>query len=117
MNLFGDLFAAVVVAFGILFGISLLLWWMIRGLVLWYFRIDEIVGLLEKIERNTRSDPKAVYTETTNKTLATVPSSIVSSSITVPAKPASVSGRKCRECGAELPRAAEFCPKCTVRIT
>ena len=111
MSLFGDLFGAVVVAFGILIGISLLIWWMSRGLVLWYFRIDEIVELLEKIERNTRPDPKAVYVETMTKTLASVPSSIA-----MPAKPASRSGRKCRECGAELPRAAEFCPKCTARV-
>lgn len=58
MNLFGNLFVVVVVAFGILLGISLLIWWMIRGLVLWYFRINEIVDLLAQIERNTRSGLK-----------------------------------------------------------
>jgi len=58
LNPFGDLFVAIVIAFGILLGISLLIWWMIRGLVLWYFRINEIVNLLEQIERNTRSGHK-----------------------------------------------------------
>ncbi|MFN8487767.1 MAG: zinc ribbon domain-containing protein [Caldilineaceae bacterium] len=37
--------------------------------------------------------------------------------LATPAKPASGSGRKCRECGAELPRAAEFCPKCLAQVT
>ena len=37
-------------------------------------------------------------------------------SITAPAKPASGSGRKCHDCGAELPRNAEFCPKCSVPV-
>jgi hypothetical protein len=38
------------------------------------------------------------------------------SSIAAPAKPASSSGRKCRECGAELLRFAEFCHKCSARV-
>lgn len=54
LNPFGDLFVVIVVAFGILLGINLLIWWMIRGLVLWYFRINEIVDLLAQIERKTR---------------------------------------------------------------
>ena len=45
------------------------------------------------------------------------PSVIKSGSIAPSSRPSSASGRKCRECGAELPRAAEFCPKCTVRVT
>ena len=44
------------------------------------------------------------------------PSSVVKPiSVTAPA-PASGSGRKCRDCGAELPRNAEFCPKCLVSV-
>jgi len=42
---------------------------------------------------------------------------VKSGSIVPPSKPASSSGRKCRECGAELPRVAEFCPKCTAPVT
>lgn len=111
MNLFGDLFIVLIFAFGLLLGISLLIWWVIRGLVLWYFRINEIVDLLEQIARNTRSGSKEAYTEAINKTVTHL-----SSSVTVPSKPASSSGRKCRDCGAELPRNAEFCPKCSVPV-
>lgn len=120
MNVFGDMLTGFAVAFAILLGISLFIWWMIRGLVLWYFRIDEIVGLLEQIERNTRSSSKNVnfqtgskeaYKETIDKTVAHV-----SSSIDLPSKPASSSGRKCRDCGAELSRNAEFCAKCLAPV-
>ena len=36
--------------------VILFIWLVIRGIVLWYFRINRIVELLEQIERNTRPD-------------------------------------------------------------
>lgn len=35
--------------------VAILIWLAIRSIVLWYFRIDRIVELLEQIEYNTRS--------------------------------------------------------------
>jgi hypothetical protein len=59
------------------------------------------------IEENTRKLPESVAVSD-----RTVPSSSV-----VPTIVSSSSGHKCRECGAELPRHAEFCPKCLAPVS
>ncbi|MBW7881653.1 MAG: hypothetical protein H3C34_03280 [Caldilineaceae bacterium] len=43
------------------FAIGLAIWLLIRSIVLWYFRINRIVELLEQIERNTRSGLREAY--------------------------------------------------------
>lgn len=111
MNSGVGLFLGFVLPFLVLVGISLLIWWLVRGLVLWYFRVNEIVDLLAQIERNTRSMPR--------ETSIAVPAKVsapASSSSNVSSKPASNSGLRCRDCGAELPRNADYCPKCLAHV-
>jgi hypothetical protein len=40
----------------------------IREVVTWYWKINKIVDLLEKIEKNTRSDKSAPHLDTMSKT-------------------------------------------------
>ena len=52
MNASGEGLIGLIVALAVI----LFIWLVIRGIVLWYFRINRIVELLEQIERNTRPD-------------------------------------------------------------
>jgi len=80
------------------------------------------------IEENTRklaermspisNQAALVAAEPVQPATSSVPTSATVKPISIapPSKLASGSGHKCRECGAELPRAAEFCPKCLASV-
>lgn len=44
-----------IISFIFFLAIGILIWLVIRGIVLWYFKLDRIVELLEQIETNTRT--------------------------------------------------------------
>jgi hypothetical protein len=54
---FGNVFITLLIFLVVLF----VLFMIVRGLILWYWRINHIVHLLEQIERNTRPGQRVAY--------------------------------------------------------
>lgn len=54
---FGNVFITLLIFLAVLFVVFMI----VRGLILWYWRINHIVHLLEQIERNTRPGQSVAY--------------------------------------------------------